>query len=591
MGLQTIFRAFGLGKDEKNNKPAGGVHRSRKAQQVTSSNRVDSSIGLPPKLAPARDLRNADEDNSVLTQFVASNEKAKKKEDAIFEGMMPKGSTSIAFGIVGNDLSIFAVMNYGDSRVGFFVHERHIGTKKFVSIQDKIKEKSNLLFVRIADPTLIAELNGAVNEKIDENVSSDVGTICRQIVGDAIDAGATDIHICCRKDFSTAMVLNRIHGRIHQYRKLEPNTADQVAGHLFYDSEPTSRRPVNFTITQNEASCVIKHVHKREPYKLRYQFAQTSDGWDLIIRILPIGEGKKRTFKELGYSESQIRLIELSVRQSIGLVGILGPTGSGKSTTLKTMMEFDENRRFKKRYSLEDPPEYKIFGVSQIPVQDGDFATALKRLLRSDPDDVMVGETRDPETASVLADAILTGHKLYTTLHTGSAIGAYTRLSRLNLDRNIMADRQFVAVMIFQRLMPVLCQHCRIKINKVDNFGEYKLNLLHRKFRLNLDEVYCAKEEGCEHCRAGIAGSTVVAEVVVPDAGLRRFIADGDDDGAERYWRQSRTSAFTDPDMTGKTAFEHAIYKVSRGIIDPRDVESEFQPFETYEVVRVAADE
>ena len=118
-------------------------------------------------------------------------------------------------------------------------------------------------------------------------------------------------------------------------------------------------------------------------------------------------------------------------------------------------MEADPNRRERKRYSVEDPVEYKIFGVSQISVQrddheeEVDSITALlgtlRDVLRGDPDEVMVGETRDPATASVVADFVMTGHKLYTTLHTSSAFGAILRLNRLGLDRHILADRHFIS--------------------------------------------------------------------------------------------------------------------------------------------------
>ncbi|MYM53584.1 ATPase, T2SS/T4P/T4SS family, partial [Pseudomonas aeruginosa] len=131
---------------------------------------------------------------------------------------------------------------------------------------------------------------------------------------------------------------------------------------------------------------------------------------------------------ERGYEDSQIHQIELAVGRSIGLISIAGPTGSGKSTTLKTMMEFDPKRMLKKRYSVEDPVEYKIFGVSRISNQRGDheeeggsnedFIGVLRDVLRADPNDVMVGEIRDRVTTQMMADFVLTGHKIYTTVHT-----------------------------------------------------------------------------------------------------------------------------------------------------------------------------
>jgi type II secretory ATPase GspE/PulE/Tfp pilus assembly ATPase PilB-like protein len=336
-------------------------------------------------------------------------------------------------------------------------------------------------------------------------------------------------------------------------------------------------------------------------YKLRYKYIRLVDGWDVIIRILAVESQDQlnKTFADLGYEVSQIKLLTQCVSRSIGLIAFLGPTGSGKSTALKVSMEADPTRMQRKRYSVEDPVEYKIFGVSQISVQRDDHEEevdsisalngTLRDILRGDPDEIMVGETRDASTASIVADFVMTGHKLYSTLHTSSAFGAILRLDRLGLDRHVLADRQFLSALAFQRLLPVLCEHCKVPAGDVLPAG--KLQLLQEKFGLDPALIRCSAQSDCQHCKGrGITGSTVVAEIVAPDKVIRRLIAENNDEQAESYWRQSRgETRFDDPDMTGKTAYEHALYKVSQGWIDPRDLEREFEPLESYELVEGAS--
>ena len=141
-------------------------------------------------------------------------------------------------------------------------------------------------------------------------------------------------------------------------------------------------------------------------------------------------------------------------------------------------------------------------------------------------------------------------------------------------------------VIAFQRLLPELCKHCKLPADQV--LSERKLSLFREKYKLDSSQIYCSQEGDCKHCQGrGITGSTVVAEVVAPDKTIRSLIAQGHDEQAEDYWRLTRRTAYDDADMTGKTAYEHALYKISQGRIDPRDLEREFEPLEIYELVEV----
>lgn len=505
-------------------------------------------------------------------------------------------SISKKVGISGNYLSGLAVLDLGGRDVVLLVAEKFVGQPAHMQLREYLsKEHYKLTDERLADVAVIAVLNEAIGQKSNDAAASDVSAIVEELFSSSVTQKATDIHLCCRE--KSGMALLRIHSRMFKYRRFDVETCQQMAGYMFSIMADARTQSIGtFSLENKSMSCMIRFAHDGLSYKLRYKYIRLADGWDVIIRVLPMeipGQSTK-SFADLGYEESQIRLLELSVTKSIGLIAITGPTGSGKSTTLKTMMEFDPKRHLKKRYAVEDPVEYKIFGVSQISIQRSDheqeddgkaWGGVLRDILRGDPNDIMVGETRDKATAKIVADFVLTGHKIYTTLHTASAIGSVLRMSRLGLDRQVLSDRQFITALIFQRLLPVLCSHCKKPARKV--LPTRTQHLLTQKFQLNLDSIYCCNEAGCEHCgQRGIVGSTVVAEVLTPDKVLRQHIAEGNDDKAEQYWRNSRTAAFDESDMVGKTAFEHGLYKVSLGLIDPRDLETEFEPLESYEVVQ-----
>lgn len=537
-------------------------------------------------------------DPAELTVHLRSLGKVSKKEDFLPSGTMIRGSTTKEYGISRNGLSAICVVSLNSLEVALLVTEKCVGTPMHINLRNTIIDKGLKITVeRISDVSYVALLNNAITADVDDDKGSDSSALVEEIIQHALreKSPASDIHICCRE--KSGMVLMRVNSKLRRYKQYPVQTCVNMASFMYsHLSLPTSRSDTNFNVDAKSLSCMIETTHKGSFYKLRYKFISMADGWDVIIRILPVeSPGKKPPkFDQLGYEKSQIEQIELAVRRSIGLVAITGPTGSGKSTSLKTMMEFDPNRMLKKRYSIEDPVEYKIYGVSQISLQRNDhekdgsnasFTGVLRDILRADPNDVMVGETRDMSTASMLADAVLTGHKMYTTLHTASAIGAYLRLSRLGLDRHVLADRQFVAAMIFQRLMPVMCPHCKIKAYENNKLTTSQVFHISRTFEIDLDNIYVTNHAGCEHCDGGIYKSTVVAEVITPDAVLRDFILRERDAEAENYWRKSKRTPYSDPCMDGKTAFEHAIYKMSLGLIDPNDIEEEFESFQTYQVV------
>ena len=186
-------------------------------------------------------------------------------------------------------------------------------------------------------------------------------------------------------------------------------------------------------------------------------------GEKVVIRILDKVKGVK-TLTEIGFSEEQIETIKEALGRPYGLILLTGPTGSGKTTTLYAMLQELDREKYNV-VSLEDPIEYNIEGVSQSQVRpeiEYDFANGLRSILRQDPDMIMVGEIRDKETAALAIQAALTGHKVFSTLHTNNAAGVIPRLVDMGVDPFLIAPTLLLA--IAQRLAKTLCPDSRKEI-------------------------------------------------------------------------------------------------------------------------------
>lgn len=426
-------------------------------------------------------------------------------------------------------------------------------------------------------------------------------TLFNRYMAEAEVKNASDVHFVIRDDHrvDSAAIIFRIDGSLHLQAKIPAINTYQAVGVAYTKlAEPTSRSTPTFN-PRTAQNCSVSTLLNGKHYKLRYQTVPASGGMDVVVRLLPTDDDddkkSRRTLGELGYSEVQQKQLSLAARIKIGAIIIAGVTGSGKSTTLKVLMTTIPHRERYKQYSVEDPVEYKMFGVTQISVQrdtnDKDssqaFTASLRVVLRADPDILMVGEIRDTETCSLFKTFIQTGHQGLTTVHASSAIDIPQRLtsSELQLPRDTLGSKNFISALVYQRLIPTLCPHCKVSMSKADWVSDDFRQILRNKFGLDPETMFVTHPEGCDFCdHRGSKGVTVAAEIVVPDKTLRRLLREADDITAEEYWRHTRTAPFTDPDTTGKTALEHALYKAHIGQVDPLVVEEYFEPLEMYEV-------
>jgi type II secretion system protein E len=267
----------------------------------------------------------------------------------------------------------------------------------------------------------------------------------------------------------------------------------------------------------------IKIKMGEKDYDLRVSTVPTPYGESIAVRILS-RDSELCTIDRLGFHPGHQTIIRDLIKKPHGIILITGPTGSGKSTTLYAALS-EINDPDVKIITIEDPIEYRIHGTTQIQVNpqiDLTFARILRTVLRQDPDIIMVGETRDSETAKITIQTALTGHLVFSTLHTNDASSAVTRLEDMGVEPFLISSS--VEGIIAQRLVRVLCPECKTP-TRPDPVLVRQVNVT----REDIEPIIFYRPVGCEACRyTGYRGRTAVLEMVKMNEELRRRIVAGD---------------------------------------------------------------
>lgn len=274
-------------------------------------------------------------------------------------------------------------------------------------------------------------------------------------------------------------------------------------------------------------------AEKRLPQDGRVEVQIDERRIDLRVSTLPVIDGEKIVIRlldktqhlldldNLDLNEDNLKSYRKIINANHGMVLITGPTGSGKSTTLYATLQ-QLNTVDKNIITIEDPIEYKIAGVNQLAVSQKiglTFAKGLRSIVRQDPNIIMVGEIRDEETARIAVQAALTGHLVFSTLHTNSAVGAITRLLDIGIEPYLLAAA--LRGVVAQRLVRRICLHCRRQYSA----SAIELNILGRKPEENIN-LY--EGTGCEFCNGtGYTGRLAVQEVLDITPALQNLIAKG----------------------------------------------------------------
>ncbi|HZJ99994.1 MAG TPA: ATPase, T2SS/T4P/T4SS family [Tissierellaceae bacterium] len=249
---------------------------------------------------------------------------------------------------------------------------------------------------------------------------------------------------------------------------------------------------------------------------MRISSLPTVYGEKVVIRLLD-KSNFNFTKEGLGFSERNLALFDQILAQPYGMILVTGPTGSGKTTTLYTVLK-ELNVPNKNVITIEDPVEYKLHGINQVivnPKTGLTFAAGLRSILRQDPDTIMVGEIRDGETAEIAVRAAITGHLVLSTLHTNDSPSTVARLVDMGIEPYLVSSA--VIGIVSQRLVKVLCPKCK---------KEYEASASEKKLLgLPIDEkAMLYKAIGCNSCNSGFRGRAAVHELMIINEGIRKLI-------------------------------------------------------------------
>jgi len=368
----------------------------------------------------------------------------------------------------------------------------------------------------------------------------------------AVELRATDIHV---EPFRSGVVLRM---RIDGLLQVVPTPADVLPQALISRIKILAGLNIAERRLPQDGAAHLRVA--RSDIDIRVATMPTRYGESAVIRLLPKDRGILEIPK-LGLSSPDQQTLRRLLELPHGIIVVTGPTGSGKTTTLATMLTA-LNDKTRKILTIEDPIEYEIRGINQSQVKPEiglTFAAALRAFVRQDPDVIMVGEVRDPETANIAIHAALTGHLVLTTLHTETAATAVPRLLDLGVENFLMQST--LRAVIAQRLVRVLCDRCKIeqKLSAASLAADPRYAMLRLR---EGDSVYVPG--GCERCNGtGYRGRTGVFEILEITDAIRRLIKTTPDSGTIRR-------AAMDAGMT--TMFEDGAAKSLAGITSAAEV-------------------
>ncbi|GAA5142080.1 GspE/PulE family protein [Thalassotalea piscium] len=281
-------------------------------------------------------------------------------------------------------------------------------------------------------------------------------------------------------------------------------------------------------------------AEKRRPQDGKIEMKIANQELDIRVSALPLNDGESMVLRflrkdnvqydmsVLGLSSDIESMIREDIKTTAGVVLLTGPTGSGKTTTLYTFLNALNNDDVK-IITLEDPVEYQLEGINQVQVNSDigfSFAAGLRSVVRQDPDIIMLGEIRDKETAQIALQSALTGHLVFSTVHTNDAASAYTRLLDLGVEEFLL-NAALVSI-VAQRLARKVCSECAMPDPEAKMLiDKYKLSSLAQKF--DLPEIKLTKGKGCEHCsNSGYKGRMAVTEYLRCDDEIKAMPKDSD---------------------------------------------------------------
>ncbi|MGM0500139.1 MAG: GspE/PulE family protein [Bacillota bacterium] len=434
--------------------------------------------------------------------------------------------------------------------------------KFYLMSESEFSEAKNILYssyFKIDQREILKDLGDF--KKIDsrdidslKNIVDDapVVKLLNKILTEAISLNASDIHLEQKEDYFK--IRYRIDGILKNYYSLPVEIAAAVISRIKIISG------MDITVRHLPQDGKMDFNFQKEVYDIRSSVIPTIYGEKAVLRLLLRNE-KLLNLKELNFNSANLKRFKEIFKFKSGIILLCGPTGSGKTTTLFSILNqlaAEENNII----TVENPVEYKLELLNQIEINEAQnltFPIILRSILRQDPDIIMIGEIRDQETAEIAVRAAVTGHLVLSTIHTVDSISAITRLIDIGIPPYLISST--VNAVVAQRLLRKLCPNCRKKV-KLNNL---KVDLNHLNTELfDLKAIeYLYQPVGCEKCSDGYLGRTAAAEVLLLNQRMKSLINQNADYSALK--KEAAASGML-------SLYDSALVKLKQGIISEAEM-------------------
>jgi type IV pilus assembly protein PilB len=434
---------------------------------------------------------------------------------ASYQNLIPFEQTGHTLKVAFNNPKSYELLSFLENKTGLKI-EPYYATK--ADIQKALKVYNR-------------DINQKFAKLLEGKITQDASKIVDTIILFAYQNNASDIHIEPHKDF--VVVRYRIDGLLSTITELPMNVADLISTRIKVLS--------NLRTDEHRAAQDgrFKIDLENNEITLRVSVVPVYDGEKIVMRILS-STSQGLDLEALGYTTRNLDVIHNAILKTYGIILVTGPTGSGKTTTLYTVLKMLNSPEVNIS-TIEDPIEYRLEGINQIQVNaktNLTFANGLRSLLRQDPDIVMIGEIRDEETASIAINAALTGHLVLATLHTNDAASTLPRMLEMGTASFLLAAT--AKLVVAQRLVRKICDHCKapyqIDMEQLDRFGK-KFNLKEDLVKVLttlsggplLTQLTLYKGAGCDFCHgSGFKGRIGISEVMEVSDAIQKCILTND---------------------------------------------------------------
>jgi len=512
-------------------------------------------VDLLDKEIPKDVLREIPEEAAIFYEFVPISKKGNLLEVGMIDPNNLKAKEALRFITRRNGLEskLFII-----SRVDF---DKIL--KQYRTLGGEVKKALKELDKELESDKIVSYKKEGVKDAVNRIVAeAPITKIVAVMLKHAVEGKASDIHIESTED--KVKIRFRVDGILYTSLILPKEIQASIISRI----KILSNLKIDETRVPQDGR--FHTVVDGGKIDFRVSTLPTVSGEKAVLRVLDPSIGLK-TFSDLGLHGYNLETLEIAIKKPFGMILITGPTGSGKTTTLYSILN-KLNQETINIVSLEDPIEYFIEGINQSQIRpeiDYSFASGLRHILRQDPDVIMVGEIRDEETASLVIHASLTGHILLSTLHTNNAFGVIPRLIDLKINSFLLPNA--LNLSIAQRLVRRLCDKCKEEIEappKISEMIEKELEKLSPERKKDFIwkrpfKIY--KGKGCNFCgNKGVKGRIAIYEILIMTPQLEKIIINRELSDAKLREEAQRQGMIT--------MKQDGVYKILQGLVSFEEI-------------------